>query len=184
MKLCKQCNSEIPNCIYVDGRRRNLQNRTLCLTCLPFGSENSKAFAIKKAHNIKHSRQISAEQSDCCVLCNKPRGKSLRLCNSCVTKVRRYLTKQKAVEYLGGKCKICGWSGDQAGFDFHHKDPSQKDFAIGDFANIKWERVLNEIKKCELLCRTCHSIEHSTRNNTEFLKEVDIMRKRSTIYNR
>ena len=31
--------------------------------------------------------------------------------------------KQQAIEYKGGKCEICGFTGHQAAFDFHHFRP-------------------------------------------------------------
>lgn len=82
---------------------------------------------------------------------------------------------------LGGKCQRCGWTGHQAGYDFHHINPSEKEFAIGRMANISWEKLKTEISKCELLCRNCHGIEHSNKDGEVFLREVEIVRKRSNL---
>ena len=38
-----------------------------------------------------------------------------------------YGQKQKAVDYLGGCCKICGYNKCLAALDFHHKNPSEKE---------------------------------------------------------
>ena len=38
--------------------------------------------------------------------------------------------KRKLIEYKGGKCQICGYNRCQDAFDFHHLDPSKKDFNI------------------------------------------------------
>jgi hypothetical protein len=42
--------------------------------------------------------------------------------------------------------------------DFHHRDPSQKEFSISNvrFLGYGKERVLQEIEKCDLLCAVCH----------------------------
>lgn len=93
-------------------------------------------------------------------------------CGSCNTKIRRYRAKAAAIKLLGGKCEKCGWTGDQAALQFHHKNPKEKDFIIGNVANKSWGRLVIEVKKCVLLCANCHMIEHSSKNNLEFIKEA------------
>lgn len=46
--------------------------------------------------------------------------------------------------------------------DYHHLDPSKKDFTIGSFwrDGINKMKIIEEIKKCILLCRNCHSEFH------------------------
>lgn len=93
-------------------------------------------------------------------------------CGSCNTKIRRFRAKAAAIKYLGGKCTKCEWSGDQAALQFHHKDPSKKDFIIGNVANKSWNSIKKEMQKCILLCANCHMIEHSTKNGDLFIKEA------------
>src|SRR5579872_63735 len=98
-----------------------------------------------------------------CRLCNKAfrdyHNRQTNRCGSCNTKIRRFRTKAAAIKLLGGKCEKCGWSGDQAAFQFHHKDPNEKDFILGKAANKSWDSVKTEIQKCMLLCANCHMIE-------------------------
>lgn len=111
-----------------------------------------------------------------CKLCGKnfkdyqQRGR-LR-CGSCNTKIRRFRAKAAAVMYLGGKCKRCGWQGNQAALQFHHKNSKGKEFTIGNVANKSWDSIRSEMKKCILLCANCHMIEHSTKNEEKFLREA------------
>ena len=111
-----------------------------------------------------------------CKLCNikfKDYQKRNRTrCGSCNTKIRRFRTKAAAIKYLGGKCKKCGWHGNQAAIQFHHKDSKIKEFGIGSVANKSWDSIKKEIGKCILLCANCHAIEHSTKNNKNFFKEA------------
>ena len=93
-------------------------------------------------------------------------------CGSCNTKIRRFRAKAAAIRLLGGKCSKCGWHGNQAALQFHHKDASKKDFIIGNVGNKSWDSIKNEMKKCLLLCANCHMIEHSTKNDEKFLKEA------------
>ena len=68
--------------------------------------------------------------------------------------------KQKAVEYKGGVCEDCGYSKCIAALDFHHLDPSQKDFSIGGTNYHKLEALKPELDKCVLLCANCHRERH------------------------
>lgn len=106
-----------------------------------------------------------------CRVCSKTSDKGL--CQGCNTKVRRYRTKTIAVSLKGGKCNRCGWSGNIAGFDFHHIYSNSKEFEISNVANRSWNMIEKELEKCELLCTTCHRIEHSNNEGELFLKEVN-----------
>jgi hypothetical protein len=94
-------------------------------------------------------------------------GKVKRYCsfkcknNAAVTRRRRKL-KAMAVEHLGGKCMSCGYDKSVWAMDFHHLDPSQKDFAISVAGNsMSWENVRKEVEKCILLCKNCHAELHA-----------------------
>lgn len=94
-----------------------------------------------------------------CVLCTKPTQRGRKYCGGCNTKIRRYRAKKAAVYYLGEKCRHCNWMGPVAGFSFHHIE--KKSFEISSVANKAWPVIKQELKKCILLCATCHAIEHS-----------------------
>lgn len=62
-------------------------------------------------------------------------------------------------------CEECGASGPPGFLDFHHKDPSTKDFTISEvYRNIGVSRfeqlVVPELEKCMLLCPNCHRLKH------------------------
>ena len=48
-------------------------------------------------------------------------------------------------------------------FQVHHRDPLKKEFVVNTrtLINYSWKKILNEIKKCELLCANCHFINHN-----------------------
>lgn len=59
--------------------------------------------------------------------------------------------------------------------DFHHLNPDVKDFNISHGSGYSLKNIINEIEKCILLCRNCHSEFHylERENNItieEFLK--------------
>lgn len=63
--------------------------------------------------------------------------------------------KIKLIEYKGGKCEICGYNKCIGALEFHHKDPSEKDFTISG-KSYSYERLKKEVDKCMLVCSNCH----------------------------
>ncbi len=63
------------------------------------------------------------------------------------------------------KCIHCGIN-HPAVLEFHHMDPKQKDFMVNFSSMIgrTREEIMNEIKKCLVLCSNCHRIEHYNLN--------------------
>lgn len=77
--------------------------------------------------------------------------------------VRGQKQKERAIEAKGGACIHCGIQYDGTNsviFDFHHLDPSEKEFSPGDIMRGSWEKIEKEIDKCVLLCANCHRLEH------------------------
>lgn len=101
-----------------------------------------------------------------CINCNrvyeysKRSGHNRTKCNSCVVNIRRFAVKQKCVDYLGGKCKICNYSKCKWALVFHHVDPKTKKFEIGNSHCRKWSDIEAELNKCILLCQNCHAELH------------------------
>lgn len=127
-------------------------------------------------YELKTNKTDKKEKFINCILCGRTIENNINnrsKCNSCVTRIRRYRTKKRAVEFLGGKCVKCGWSGNIAAFEFHHNG-SDKDFNIGSANNKSWKIVESELLKCELLCSNCHRIEHSKYDkDVLFMKAVN-----------
>lgn len=83
----------------------------------------------------------------------------------CTTKFHvseaRRKRKRKLVDYFGGKCIRCGYSKSIWALQFHHRDPTTKEYALGaDGCTRSWERDLAEANKCDLICANCHAEEH------------------------
>lgn len=99
-------------------------------------------------------------------------------CRSKWTQMRRDNLKKLALEYLGNKCVICGYDRCKNALEFHHIDPSTKDFGIGEKGYTRsWEKNKNELDKCILVCSNCHREIHSGIINLEdYTKEIQYMR--------
>ena len=73
---------------------------------------------------------------------------------------RRLERKLWAVNYLGNKCSKCGITYPHYVYDFHHKNPKEKEFAISLILYYSEESLKKELDKCALLCANCHREEH------------------------
>lgn len=60
----------------------------------------------------------------------------------------------------GGACAFCGYDKNFAALDFHHVDPTQKEFSVNSAMKETSAQVAREIEKCVLLCRNCHQELH------------------------
>lgn len=69
--------------------------------------------------------------------------------------------KQRLVNSLGGKCCICGYNKCLSALEFHHTNPTEKDFTISANAHMAFEKTLEEVKKCILVCANCHREIHA-----------------------
>jgi hypothetical protein len=45
---------------------------------------------------------------------------------------RRERVRLKAINYKGGRCQICGYDRCTEALEFHHLDPTKKDFGISN----------------------------------------------------
>jgi Homeodomain-like domain-containing protein len=71
---------------------------------------------------------------------------------------RRRAIRAKVIQEAGGRCVVCGYSSYVGALQFHHLDPSQKEFGLSSRGFTRsLERVRDEAKKCVLLCANCHA---------------------------
>ena len=74
--------------------------------------------------------------------------------------ILRRSMKLQAIKLLGGKCSICGYNRCIDALEFHHKDPSVKEFKLGSRNTMSWSEYKNEAMKCILVCSNCHKEIH------------------------
>lgn len=72
-------------------------------------------------------------------------------------KNRRYLQTYKSLL----ACERCGYHRNPAALDFHHRPGQKKTAPLSQMLkDHRWETILEELAKCELLCANCHREEH------------------------
>jgi 5-methylcytosine-specific restriction endonuclease McrA len=77
--------------------------------------------------------------------------------------------KEKAIEYLGGKCWRCEEVFDMELYDIHHIVPSTKKYEWSQLKSRTWDIIKKELDICVLLCSNCHRLAHK-----EMLKHANI----------
>jgi len=142
MPICHKCDLRFPLRVHIGGKLRMLNSRKYCLTCSPFGKHNTRKPLTAGERKCKYcDRQIQTKL----------------ICNSCATNRRRFALKLKTVAYKGGGCIRCGYKRCTAALDFHHRDPKGKIFNISGSHCRAWKVIVQELDKCDLVCRNCHA---------------------------
>lgn len=86
-------------------------------------------------------------------------------------------TKKKAIEYKGSKCKDCNLTypdSDSCIFDFHHVDPAIKESDWKKLRIKAWNKIINELDKCDLLCSNCHRLRHKKMSQAGIEPALDL----------
>jgi len=173
---CKKCGREFDYKQFINEKWVYLQNRYYCLYCSPYKEHNTAKLHIHESiKSIEEGWIICStckEKKSIKDFYHRSEGIYRWECKTCHNNrvshhryTRRVNLKLKAADYLGGKCQMCGRDDYLELFDFHHlfKD---KEFNISVFLkgksgkSINWNNMIEEIKKCQLLCGNCHRKLH------------------------
>lgn len=120
---------------------------------------------------------MKAGESRVCQICGKSfeiidKGWTRKYCYECSPKVnkgdahgvnlaiKRRAIKDMLIAYKGGKCERCGYNKCNRALEFHHLDPSIKEFGISTNINRNLDELKAEVDKCILLCSNCHAEVH------------------------
>lgn len=70
--------------------------------------------------------------------------------------------KKQLIELAGGECCDCGYKKNISALEFHHLNPEEKSFGIDlrKCSNLNWDRLVEEVNKCVLICSNCHRERH------------------------
>lgn len=77
-------------------------------------------------------------------------------CQSVRKSLRKNRNRQELLKIHGSKCSVCSYDKCSSALQFHHIDPSEKEFEISESA-YSLENLIAEAKKCVLLCANCHA---------------------------
>jgi len=145
-RICP-CGQVIPNGKIIDGKHRNLQNRTRCLDCMPFGQSRYK----KKSDEEKRAKNAAKAKRHYDKYKNKYGVDPIN--------VLRNKRRESIINAIGGKCQICGYDKLRANLAFHHLRYKSFPLDIRRF-QYRYEIIMNEVRKCVLICHNCHGEVH------------------------
>lgn len=184
--ICKDCHMNSYNNLRSNNKKILIEYKNRCceicgyekcLDALEFHHHNpsDKEFELKSIrYNKKISEKVRKELDKCHLLCSNchrethggfhpkyiddyqgPIKRTTFYENS-----RNKKLKKMCVEYKGNCCEYCGYKKYIGALDFHHKDPTKKDFGIAKCSTKKFEGIKKELDKCLMLCSNCHREEH------------------------
>ena len=90
-------------------------------------------------------------------------GLKRTICGKCHNKYTIKKGQEKKdfiIKLLGGECKHCGYKKYNGALDLHHINPEEKDPNFKSIRGWGKEKIIDEVKKCILLCANCHREEH------------------------
>ena len=174
LKTCQKCQKEFPYRFKTeDGKEHVCNLRKFCLQCSPFNKHNTKD--LTKEDYISVFSESNGVKYKICPKCSQKfeitkenfyitkKGKIYSHCKSCGktrTLEQQRSLKLKAIKYKGGCCEMCGYNKYFGSLDFHHIDPSKKDFGISKGRCYNFEKIKIELDKCKLVCKNCHGEIH------------------------
>ena len=83
-------------------------------------------------------------------------------CTNVAASKQKFKRVLEALVILGKtyKCERCGYDKNYAALDFHHIDPTIKKFRVGCSNTRSLAALVEEMKKCIIICANCHREEH------------------------
>ena len=162
IQKCVICNKEFEaqksTAKYCSNDCRNAARRAKYTS----GEKGMKEKICPICENVFIPKTPAASQRICCYDC-MPDGIQLT----------RGMFLAKIKEKRGGKCIRCGYDKCIKALEFHHLDPSKKDFTISN-DHFKLLDAVNESKKCILICSNCHKELHDNLWSVEELRKEEV----------
>jgi hypothetical protein len=105
---------------------------------------------------------IGRQRIFCSVKC-KQKTINFKHQNYTAQQARGLERKKQLIEIAGGECCDCGYKRNISALEFHHLNPEEKSFGIDlrKCSCAKWESLVEEVKKCVLICANCHRERHN-----------------------
>lgn len=103
---------------------------------------------------------------------NSKSGFRCMKCSAEATKRVVESKRNRVYEEFGGCCSFCGYNKCREALEFHHLDPSKKEINPSKVFSRSYERIIQELNKCILLCANCHRELH-VKDNTFGKKNSD-----------
>lgn len=131
MKTCCRCHKEKDESEFHKNRNKPDGLQNACKTC-------RREIDADAWRNSPNRKKIIKETSD-----------------RMVTQAKALILSAKA-----SGCVSCGET-EPCALDFHHLDPSEKDYEVSHMHKLSLKKIQNELDKCIVLCANCHRKVHA-----------------------
>jgi hypothetical protein len=145
-------------------------NKKTCIKCGEILTEDNWPEYLQRVHHYV------------CRLCRNRIARNTRSTTKSKARYKAYYRKKKewAIEYKGGRCSRCGLEDPCLSlYEFHHVDPTAKDFKISERAltqtKKRQEDIKKELDKCLLVCCNCHRKIHWELSNEQKNLEAGVV---------
>lgn len=123
-----------------------------------------KCLETKPLSDFVKSKACTYGRAHTCKLCNwkirAPEYKKTRKERANYENKKNREKKSYMVNKMGGVCADCNKSYPDCVYDFHHLNPSEKDFKLSAVRSMDFDLIDRELSKCIMLCSNCHRVRH------------------------
>ena len=122
---------------------------------MTYSTKEKQREYYKKYYQL-NKEEIGEKRAEHYQLNKEKKAEYYQLNNEKIREERRKQHKEKrakCVEYLGGKCVVCGTIHN---LQFDHIKRDTKKYSITRKLTIKFDNLKEELDKCQLLCVDCH----------------------------
>ena len=132
---------------------------------------NEKDFSFSSIRSITLKENHIKELNKCILLCENCHQEEHHRINQLIENPSKQTVKgrkirDQLIQLKDGKCEICNYDKCNSSLTFHHINDFNKLFEIDNRVcnGYKYERLLEEVNKCQLLCHNCHMELHHPNN--------------------
>lgn len=189
VKVCKICKVNFKSRFRIGINRYDFRGRRHCYNCKKLKIKTKNSELEKYILDMKYleiePQTIKANQNNPknrpCKYCQQNlirynNSKFSNVCKKCQYIFKKIKNKLFCFNFKGGACNDCGWKPacleDLACLDFHHIDPSTKDYEISEIESASFKTIQIELEKCIMLCAICHRKKHVTKYNPEIANDA------------
>ena len=164
MKICSQCNFE--KCKKEFGNDKNSRDglKPQCRECrriegILYRSKNKQIISNKRKLNKDNKSAYDK-------IYNQINNEKIKIRNKKI-----YIENRVFIDSYKIECNGCGISNlPPCCFDFDHINRDEKLIKVSQLSMYSKKIIINEINKCQILCRNCHRIK--TWNETNYPKII------------
>ena len=143
-KLCYKCGRTLSIQMFSKNVWKKDQHSEICKDCM--SKYHKERYHTIAKESKKRTKEWAKNNKDKVYLRNK---QNIIIRKNLINKYKK-----------ANGCYFCGESNPTV-LDFHHKDPSKKDYSVSNMVGGSEDKMWKEVKKCIVVCSNCHRKLHA-----------------------